>query len=212
MMDPISLVIYISALIMLFMAQKVAVYGLFRPLGYKPATAAKDLVLRTRMRHLSSVVAPPSSQSLFAAKKKTQPIPQVAEFSRIINVAQIPARKSVLCRVVATDDECKNVAERFDIGNLIYLSANVTISRRDSYSIVVEGNFIARISNGELFPAEEYNCEFDTLLLDNTNSAGGSTASKLNWDDEVDYDDEVKPNGDIDVGEIVAQYLCLEMF
>ena len=33
----------------------------------------------------------------------------------------------------------------------------------------------------------------------------------LSLADEVDYDDEVPSSGDIDVGEIVAQYLSMEL-
>jgi hypothetical protein len=34
----------------------------------------------------------------------------------------------------------------------------------------------------------------------------------LNLDDEMDYDDEVDTNGNIDIGEIAAQYLALELY
>lgn len=36
--------------------------------------------------------------------------------------------------------------------------------------------------------------------------------SSLNLDDEMDYDDEVDGNGNIDIGEIAAQYLALELY
>ena len=34
----------------------------------------------------------------------------------------------------------------------------------------------------------------------------------VSFDEEMDYDDEVDKNGNIDLGEIAAQYLSLEMF
>ena len=34
----------------------------------------------------------------------------------------------------------------------------------------------------------------------------------VSFDEEMDYDDEVDGNGNIDLGEIAAQYLSLEMF
>ena len=43
-------------------------------------------------------------------------------------------------------------------------------------------------------------------LLYNNNSTG------ISFDEEMDYDDEVDKNGNIDLGEIAAQYLSLEMF
>lgn len=36
--------------------------------------------------------------------------------------------------------------------------------------------------------------------------------SGISFDEEMDFDDEVDKNGNIDLGEIAAQYLCLEMF
>ena len=75
-------------------------------------------------------------------------------------------------------------------------------------SILVEGSLKASISNGELFPIETYECDFDTRLLDN----GSAALAKFKIEDALDMDDEVAPNGDIDIGEIVSQYLSLELF
>ena len=52
---------------------------------------------------------------------------------------------------------------------------------------------------------EFLNASPNSLLYDN-NSTG------ISFDEEMDYDDEVDKNGNIDLGEIAAQYLSLEMF
>ena len=48
--------------------------------------------------------------------------------------------------------------------------------------------------------------DFDTLILDDSSGTAG-----MALEDALDYDDEVV-NGEIDLGEIVAQYLSLEQF
>ena len=45
------------------------------------------------------------------------------------------------------------------------------------------------------------------MLLNNAENE-----EKLSIDDETDYDDEVKSDGSIDIGEISSQYLALELF
>ena len=34
----------------------------------------------------------------------------------------------------------------------------------------------------------------------------------VSFEEATDYDDQVNENGDIDIGEIASQYLCLELF
>ena len=48
--------------------------------------------------------------------------------------------------------------------------------------------------------------EFETLLLDNTGKIEG-----VSFDQAMDYDDEVDGEGNIDLGEIASQYLCMEI-
>ncbi len=99
------------------------------------------------------------------------------------------------------------LAARFDIPELIYFAANVTVSRRDPGSIIVTGDIEAHIKGGELMEPEVLEGDFETLLLDNTGSLSG-----VSFDEAMDYDDEVDKEGNIDLGEIAAQYLSLELF
>ena len=85
----------------------------------------------------------------------------------------------------------------------------MTISRQDANTILIEGSLAATISNGEYFPNDNINSDFDTVLLDNSNSL---LYDKINIDEAQDFDDEVGPNGEIDIGEIASQYLSLELF
>jgi hypothetical protein len=43
---------------------------------------------------------------------------------------QIPERRPVLCKLLAKDNERTALALRFDIPEITYFAANVTISRR----------------------------------------------------------------------------------
>ena len=45
-------------------------------------------------------------------KKKKKPIPLVPEFSRILNTAQVPSNRPVLCRLLARDKEREGLADR----------------------------------------------------------------------------------------------------
>ena len=135
--------------------------------------------------------------------KKIIPIPN--EFSRLVNVNQVPNRRPVLCRIIAKEKERQGLAKRFDITEITYFGANITLTRKDPTSIVVDGVFEAHLKVAELVEAEVIKEEFETLLLDN--SDGGD----VSFDDNMDYDDEVGSDGSIDIGEIAAQYFSLEM-
>jgi hypothetical protein len=81
-----------------------------------------------------------------ATKTTTTIIP---EFSRIINIQQIPKLKPVLCRLLANNEEKLKLSIRLDIPILIYFASNVTLSRRDDRSILVNGQFEAHLKSGK---------------------------------------------------------------
>ena len=51
----------------------------------------------------------------------------------------------VLCKLLAKEQERVLVAERFDIPELLYFASNVTLSRSDAVTILVEGTIEAHI-------------------------------------------------------------------
>ena len=140
-------------------------------------------------------------------------LPPQPEFSRIVNVGQVPPNgRPVLCRIIAKEKERLGLSKRFDIDELTFFSANVTLTRRDSNSVHVTGNFEAQMKVAELVPAEVLMGEFDTLLLDNSGNGGSYGGdSYLDFSSNMDYDDEVGADGSIDIGEIASQYFSLEM-
>ena len=141
--------------------------------------------------------------NLKLAKKSNEIIK--TEFSRLLNVAQVPQMRPVLCRLLAKPEERLGLSKRFDIPELTYFASNVTVRWQDSASLLVTGRFEARLKSGELLDEEVYSNDFESLIL---NAAGSS----VSIDEATDYDEAVDANGDIDLGEISSQYLALELF
>lgn len=144
---------------------------------------------------------------LSAAQRKPRQIDAVVpEFSRIVNVAQVSLNREVSCRLLAKEAERIRLAQRFGIADLSYFAANVTIYRESQTAVLVSGSLEARVPLPVSHEPQALNAQFDTKLL-----FAGLGPEALRIEDAVDYDDEVKSNGDIDVGEIAAQYLSLEL-
>jgi hypothetical protein len=87
-----------------------------------------------------------SSSLLWAEKKKSLAPPN--EFSRVIQAGQVTERRPVLCKIVAKEPERKGLAVRFDIYEIVHLAANITVTRQDAVSLLVEGTFEAQIKDG----------------------------------------------------------------
>ena len=140
-------------------------------------------------------------------KRQMKTAPPSPEFSRVLNLNAIPERKPVLCRLLASELECAALAGRYEVPEIIKFGANVTISREmNGIGLLVEGDFCVEIGSGsELLPTTDIRGHFDTNLLINVDGS-------LSFDEATDYDDEVDESGDIDIGEIAAQYFGIEMF
>ena len=107
---------------------------------------------------------------------------------------------------MAKENERKALAHRFDLPNLAFFAANVTISKTGVATVLVEGSLEALITSPIMEDGQKITTEFDTILLNNIGAS-----EKLSFDDNTDYDDEINANGDIDVGEIASQYLGMEL-
>ena len=131
----------------------------------------------------------------------------MVKVARIVNIASIPERKSVLCRLVANSKECKDLAERFEVPEIVKFASNITVSRESNgVGLHVEGEFAVEIGSGsDLLPTTEIASTFETNLLLNLDGS-------MSFEEATDYDDEVDTSGDIDLGEIAAQYFGIEMY
>lgn len=115
--------------------------------------------------------------------------------------------RPVVCKLLANENERNALSKRLDIPQLLYLSANFTAQREDVNCISIIGKLEARIKSGEYLEIESVTSDFETSILDNSMKNAGVTIEEA-----TDFDDEVDSNGDIDLGEIAAQYLSLEYY
>ena len=189
---------------------------------HTPIIKSKQIIVYVRQNSILSMIKTNGKSGGSGSKKNKNSIsksphkkilPPPTEFSRIVNVGQVPPNgRPVLCRIIAKEKERLGLSKRFDIDELTFFSANVTLIRRDTNSIQVTGNFEAQMKVAELVPAEVLTGEFDTLLLDNSGNGGSYGGdSYLDFSSNMDYDDEVGTDGSIDIGEIASQYFSLEM-
>ena len=140
-------------------------------------------------------------------KNSKEKIVVAPEFSRVVNIASLPGNRAVVCKLLAKEKERVGLSERFNIHEIPYFSANVTIQRESKSAITVQGVLEAHVKYSDFISEHEViTADFETLILDSITSAN------LNFEEATEYDDEVGPNGDIDIGEISAQYLALELF
>lgn len=115
-------------------------------------------------------------------------------------------KRPVLCKLVAKENERKALCNRFDLPNLAYFAANVTVSKTGIATVLVEGTLEALITSPIMEEGQRIITAFETVLLNNIGAS-----EKLSFDDNTDYDDEINANGDVDVGEIASQYLGMEL-
>ena len=59
---------------------------------------------------------------------------------------------------------------------------------------------------------EVIQANFNTILLNQFDQPVTDKSIRLRLEDETIYDDEVSDNGNIDIGEISAQYLGMEIY
>jgi hypothetical protein len=123
----------------------------------------------------------------------------------------VPSGRSVVCKLLAKEEEKKALSTRIKVVGIEYFSANITLTREPKHyhNILITGSIKALMFHGmyeskgvKRFQTIE--TSFDTKLLDTANANG------LTFENEMDCDDEIV-DGVIDVGEIASQYLCMEI-
>jgi len=135
------------------------------------------------------------------------------EFSRPLNVESLKIGKSEQT-LEATPDECAQLAQRFDLLTLDHLSANVQLNRKgagDSIRVFVSGRLNAGITQSCVITLDPVSSEIEADF----NAAFDSEAEdiKSDCDFDISNDDIAEPiiDGSIDLGELVAQYLAVEI-
>ena len=134
------------------------------------------------------------------------------EFSRLIAVEGITPDKTRHETIAATEEECAALAERLGLRELASLSAELDIRRvAGGDTIRLAGTLKADLVQGCVVSLQDVpariEASFETFFSENAPS-----------DDEIEFsfeEDEAIAeqiiNGMIDLGEVVAQYLSLEI-
>lgn len=144
------------------------------------------------------------SFSRFGLVQFAQTVP-VPEFSRPLHISKISAKRAVLCKIIANENERKAVENRLGVRGLKLLAANMTL-KRDDNAILVAGKVRAELKYSQAFPAEHVETSFLTKILNNHGSP-----IEVKFEENDEYDDQVDADGNIDLGEIAVNYLAIEL-
>lgn len=135
------------------------------------------------------------------------------EFSRLIAIEGIAPDKKRKEAISASEEECAALAARFGIRSLRNVSADLSIRRVPGGTAVrIEGAFSADVVQACVVSLQDVHGhidgQFDTYFTEDAEQAREEIAFTL--DDDLDAAEMVH-NGMIDLGEVVAQYLSLEL-
>lgn len=133
------------------------------------------------------------------------------EFSRLIAIEGITPDKIRKETIEANAKECEALARRFDLRELSGLTAKLNIRRvTGGSSIRIEGDFEADVIQTCVVSLQDVHGRveghFDTFLTEEPPEAPGEV-----YIDDDETSPEIVANGMIDLGEMVSQYLSLEL-
>ncbi len=137
------------------------------------------------------------------------------EFSRLIAIEGIIPDKGRREHVEASKEECAALAKRFDLKSLSGLKANLTILRVSEGNIIrVEGDIEAEVVQTCVVSLQgvpaEIKAHFDTYFTED-GKEGFEHEELLAAEITEDAPDMVINGGMLDLGELTAQYLSLEL-
>lgn len=135
------------------------------------------------------------------------------EFSRLIAVEGISPDKVRKESIEANAQECAALAKRFDLRDLSGLKADISIRRVEGGDVVrLSGRFSAEVVQTCVVSLQDVHAHvdgaFETYLAESNGRHEEDDSDQLEDDDSAP---EVITNGNIDLGEVVAQYLSLEL-
>lgn len=135
------------------------------------------------------------------------------EFSRLIAIEGITPDKTRSEKIDATEEECEALAARFGLRHLANLKATVNIRRiSGSDMIKINGTFAADVVQACVVSLQDVHGHvegsFDTYFT----QTAGEQRDEIEFTLEDDLEAaEIVVNGMIDMGEVVAQYLSLDL-
>ena len=137
------------------------------------------------------------------------------EFSRLVAIEGIIPDKVRPENVAATAEECAALAKRFDLQSLSGLKAKLTILRVSEGNIIrVEGDIEAEVVQTCVVSLQgvpsEIKAHFDTYFTED-GKEGFEHEQLFSIEVDEDLPDMVINGGMLDLGELTAQYLSLEL-
>lgn len=139
------------------------------------------------------------------------------EFSRILAVEGLTPDKVRKETVEANAKECAALAKRFDLRELSNLKADLRIRRVEGGDVVrLEGKITADVVQTCVVSLQDVHAhiegEFDTFLAEEPKHAAKKFGDEAEFGiDDDDSAPEIITNGQLDLGEMVAQYLSVEL-
>ncbi len=135
------------------------------------------------------------------------------EFSRPVAIEGIIANRERIEKIEATKAECAALAKRFDLRSLDYLKAHMTIMRISDGNIVrIQGEIKAEVVQACVVSLQDVpshiHAQFDTSFSEEGEIFEEEIEMELGEEEDPH---EVLENGIIDLGELAAQYLSLEL-
>ena len=133
------------------------------------------------------------------------------EFSRPIGLDEIE-KNGLQREMIAEAQECAALAQRFDILGLEDLRATLDIRKLDDgETVTVTGHMTAKVTQKCTVSLDPFEADMSVELGQVFVRAGAPvTEADEDLDGEDSYDDEIEGNA-IDLGEMVAQCLALEL-
>lgn len=146
----------------------------------------------------------------------------IPEWSHKINANEVTTREKTKVEISAQGDQCKAIARRIDSLDVNNLSASF-VCERDGASVHITGNVKADIVQKCIASLDTINTEVNEdfeAWFSNANDAvpiararrnkeGDNAGEEYKILDERDDPEPLDENGQIDLGELAAQYLAL---
>jgi uncharacterized metal-binding protein YceD (DUF177 family) len=148
-------------------------------------------------------------------KNRIEDVTPSLEFSRRVAVEGIIFDRPRREKITASAEECAALAKRFGLIAVEELAAEMTLLRLSEGKILrIEGKLTAEVVQTCVVSlqgvAARIEADFDTCFTEDGKEF-------FEGDDELDpaleeeFPDRVMENGELDMGELVAQYLALEL-
>jgi len=135
------------------------------------------------------------------------------EFSRLIAIEGITPDKTRTEEIEATEEECAALAARFGLRRLAHLKGTVNIRRiSGSDMIKIDGKFSADVVQACVVSLQDVHGHIDGVFDTYFTQNAGAPRDEIEFtlDDDLEAA-EIVTGGMIDMGEVVAQYLSLEL-